>query len=830
MTTIDFDAGVVAEVSAQLDLRLPNSQAVSAVAEELGRDNRAFEVVCDLATGVGKTYVSAGLVEYLARSGVRNIVIVTPGSTIQDKTVNNFTPGHPKSVTGLSFAPTVVTPEDFERGSIAAALADDSAVKLFVFTVQRLLKPSQNVSRKMRTFQETLGDDLYSYLQSADDLVVIADEHHVYNTGAKKFSAAVRKLAPLMLVGLTATPHESDLDKLIFHYPLARAIADEYVKIPVLVGRDGESSSKTTTKEQLSDGVLLLDYKRRAVEQYEASNPDVAHVNPVMFVVASKIKEAEEAAEMLAADDMIGDPNGVLLVTSQSSDEAISALQAVEESDSPVRAIVAVDMLGLGWDVANIYVVVALRALESSALSEQILGRGLRLPYGERTGIRMLDTVEVVSHRKFKELLDNADALLEGVLPKSPAPADASGTSERTKGETSNTAVPANESGFSMQSEIDDRGVLGVTTTNSDGNQVEAAQITNIDALTDGHDSDLENYKSVTRTDGAPEIMFPRLDTKIEPAPFSLTDVPDETVTDIGAAFKDQWQTFLHREALDVETERSGKVRVIRTVEDIKIDYEQMAISVNDLESRLSRALKKLDFVESSKKSEKNAADRIVRAFLAAAGFPEDGDCEWSEAQTAAAVGAFSEMVRSVKRDMARSKKRYNEYVRIVGYPPPKLKDSAEVYHKGTVGKDNPFERYRWYNGWKRCILSAAKFDARTTEWELAKRLDAASKEIQWWVNIERHNDVEIDWGDDQTYTPDFIAIDTEGTHWLIETKSDKEAKDIDVIAKRKAGEVWERKVNDHQETDDKWRYLFITESDLKAAKGWGPLVSVATK
>ena len=61
----------------------------------------------------------------------------------------------------------------------------------------------------------------------------------------------------------------------------------------------------------------------------------------------------------------------------------------------------------------NINVVCALRALESQSLSEQVLGRGLRLPFGQRTGRQMLDTVEVLSHRKFRDLLNDAGTLLE---------------------------------------------------------------------------------------------------------------------------------------------------------------------------------------------------------------------------------------------------------------------------------------------------------------------------------------------------------------------------------------------------------------------------------
>src|SRR5690606_3016870 len=136
-------------------------------------------------------------------------------------------------------------------------------------------------------------------------------------------------------------------------------------------------------------------------------------VNPAMFLVCSTIEEANEVAEILTGPDLLGDPDQVLTVTSESPDAGLGALSRVEGPDAPVRASVSVQMLKEGWGVKNIYVVCALRALESQALSEQVLGRGLRLPFGQRTGRQMLDTVEVLSHRKFRDLLTDAGTLLE---------------------------------------------------------------------------------------------------------------------------------------------------------------------------------------------------------------------------------------------------------------------------------------------------------------------------------------------------------------------------------------------------------------------------------
>lgn len=75
-----------------------------------------------------------------------------------------------------------------------------------------------------------------------------------------------------------------------------------------------------------------------------------------------------------------------------------------------------VAMLKEGWDVRNVYVIASVRAMESLLLTEQVLGRELRLPFGQRTGKPMLDTVEVLSHHSFAALLQQAKVLLEETL------------------------------------------------------------------------------------------------------------------------------------------------------------------------------------------------------------------------------------------------------------------------------------------------------------------------------------------------------------------------------------------------------------------------------
>ncbi len=107
MGMLNLHDDIVADVASRLDLREPNRLAVETLAAEVSQyydvdqSQPPFEAVFDVATGVGKTYILAGAMELLvAAHGVRDFVIVTPGSTILRKTVDNFTPGHPKSLLG----------------------------------------------------------------------------------------------------------------------------------------------------------------------------------------------------------------------------------------------------------------------------------------------------------------------------------------------------------------------------------------------------------------------------------------------------------------------------------------------------------------------------------------------------------------------------------------------------------------------------------------------------------------------------------------------------------------------------------------------------------
>ena len=99
--------------------------------------------------------------------------------------------------------------------------------------------------------------------------------------------------------------------------------------------------------------------------------------------------------------------------TGQESEEAMGRLVALE-SDSRTEIVIHVNKLKEGWDVTNLYTIVPLRASASDILTEQTLGRGLRLPYGIRVArgeleeFAAVDRLTVIAHERFDEVIQRA--------------------------------------------------------------------------------------------------------------------------------------------------------------------------------------------------------------------------------------------------------------------------------------------------------------------------------------------------------------------------------------------------------------------------------------
>jgi type III restriction enzyme len=312
----------------------------------------------------------------------------------------------------------LTTGETYERQIASGGQLFPTTINIF-----NIAKISSEVrggrSPRIRSFREEIGESYFDYLASLPDLVLLMDESHRYRATAGM--RAINELKPVLGLELTATPFVEGtrgpvpFSNVIFDYPLARAMEDGFVKEPAVVTRrDFNPAGKSPDAIQLmklEDGVRLHESVKVDLETYARENGQRI-VKPFVLVIARDITHAAELMSLIQSDAFFQARYADKVIQVDSSvkeEETVEKLLTVEQNDNPVEIVIHVNMLKEGWDVTNLYTIIPLRAANARTLIEQSIGRGLRLPYGKRTGVTAVDRLNIVAHDRFQEIVDEAN-------------------------------------------------------------------------------------------------------------------------------------------------------------------------------------------------------------------------------------------------------------------------------------------------------------------------------------------------------------------------------------------------------------------------------------
>lgn len=835
---MSVDTDLIAEIRSRLQLRRPNADAVLSVVNALanhveGEGTGPFEGIVDSATGVGKTYIMAGLIEYLsAQPTSRNFLVLTPGRTINQKTIENFTRGSRRSLMpSLLSQPKLVTSENFDSAAIRRAIEDTSQTKVYVFTVQSLLlgRADSEQQRKTHEYQEGLGGGFYDVLASLDDLVVLADEHHCYS--GPEFSRVIEQLHPYAVIGLTATPLSRDRGKVVYRYPLAAAIAEKYVKTPVIVGRRDDRSDEVT---KLADALALIRAKADMSRAY-AEEIGAALVNPVLLVSAQDIAEAQRVQKLIESDAFEGGNwiGSTLLVhselTGDEKERTLAALDNVEAAESPVRIIIQVGMLKEGWDVKNVYAILSLRTSVSEVLTEQTLGRGMRLPYGEYTGIELLDTLEVVAHERYEQLLEKRGILAEEFVATYYRPIIVSNADGESIVEFEEHTVDVNATAGELATPP--ASVAGGSTEGPGVAVWSWATTTIVDQTTRENEANSAARSSKGRLiqyspipDREP-ITVPQLKVIPRAATTSLTQIADRT------------QFML----LGISLRDEGRDELKRTLMKGEIDGNVTRIEVHQATSRVGATLFDVP-LETTRQD-------LVRRVLTS---------PWVSARGVEAIAA-QELVDAVIQGMGQEAQQYLSNFfevaarRLLELIRSQLEPSAgstvfddeldmrpldgirETRRPQKADTPDLFEPDYAYNGWTKHLYTHAWFDS-SPEYHAARAIDEDTGVVTW-VRLLR-NDSPITWTHSGTsYNPDLVVLERDAaaddTIWFVETKRDSEISSEEVQAKRTAARTWANTATllmKQQGLSTKCQYLLLAEQDvLDAAGSWPAMKRLGT-
>jgi type III restriction enzyme len=437
------------QINARLSLRNPQKESLRRLADVLdrftpGKDvdlsaalaavKAAYPTVTDferdfpslcfaLATGVGKTRLMGAFIAYLYETGrSKNFFVLAPNLTIYEKLIRDFTPQTPKYVfKGLQvFAqnpPQVVTGDTYQDGRglrrQGQLFAADCIINIFNISKINSEVRGGRLPR-IKRLQEVLGESYFEYLARQEDLVLLMDEAHRYRASAG--ARAINELKPILGLELTATP--LNFRNVLYSYSLGDAMADGFVKEPAVATRADFKADTYRDRPQdlerikLEDGVHYHEFVKLRLDLY-ARRTGRPLVHPFMLVVAENIQHAKDIRAFVESDRFFdGQYKGKVIEVhsgnaSAEQEKAERALLALEQ-DKATEIVVHVNKLNEGWDVTNLYTIVPLRAFAAAILTEQTLGRGLRLPYGERTGDDAVDRLTIIAHDHFDEIIQRA--------------------------------------------------------------------------------------------------------------------------------------------------------------------------------------------------------------------------------------------------------------------------------------------------------------------------------------------------------------------------------------------------------------------------------------
>ncbi|MFZ3173445.1 MAG: DEAD/DEAH box helicase family protein [Thiobacillus sp.] len=822
---------------------------------------REFPSLCfALATGVGKTRLMGAFISYLHLAhGINNFFVLAPNLTIYNKLITDFSDrNHPKYVfKGIAEfaidAPSIITGDNYDqRDPLSGSLF--GSVRINIFNISKINSEVRGgKSPRIKRLSEYIGESYFDYLAGLPDLVMLMDESHRYRASAG--IRAINELKPILGLELTATPYVESargavaFKNVIYDYPLAKAMEDGFVKEPAVVTRKNFNPAGMSPEEierlKLEDGVRLHESVKVELETYarESENPIV---KPFVLVIARDTTHASQLlASIQSADFFEGRyTDKVIQVDSSKTgaeeEEMITRLLKVEATSEPTEIVIHVNMLKEGWDVTNLYTIVPLRAANARVLIEQSIGRGLRLPYGKRTGVTAVDRLNIVAHDKFQEIIDEANKP-DSAIRLQAVVLDTDELAQKTATVVSQSQL-ATKLGFKPVQVTRSTTLAGqdVAPVFTKPEEQKVAQIA-WEVI-----RKLENQPQMLPTIAHlknPEILaaiVKAVEEQHQPSQLELEGVSE----------KPDFASVVAR-TVDLVTQQSIDIPRILVVPkgEVKSGFKPFTLELATLKyPAVSDELwiqhlrtNELEVVSLGRGSieEARLEDYVVGGLVDFDDISYDDHADLLYDLASQTVQHFQtylseddtrKVLRCYQRNIAQfihAQMQGHYWEDVVGYEVKISKGFTELKQSAyTYSVQEPPADYRvapadksnmakyLFGGFARCLYPVQKFDS-DSERKLAVVLERDAE--KWFKPAKGQFQIFYRKGADHLeYQPDFVA-ETADIIYMLEPKMRKEMEDPDVLAKKEAATQWCVYASDHAATYDgkPWRYLLIPHDEI---------------
>ena len=812
--------------------------------------------------------------------GIRNFFVMAPNLTIYNKLISELGDNNNRKYVfrGLDlFAspPNIIDGENYNAFRQGAFGVNDVVIN--VFNISKLnaeSKGKDGAPARIKRLNEVLGESYFAYLKSLPDLCIFMDESHHYH--ADKSFDVINELEPILGVELTATPQiqkgsrKIPFQNVVYEYSLAHALKDEkYVKVPVVFTRQDfrpeEYTPEQLDHEKLNDGLRIHEETKSHLEVY-ARNHDRPIVRPFVLVVARDTDHSKQLMEYIQSAEFFGGyyTDKVMEINSAlrgaEKDENIERLQSLEDPDNKIEIVIHVNMLKEGWDVTNLYTIIPLRASASETLTEQTIGRGLRLPYGERTGVDEVDRLSIVSHDKYEAIVNLANDpnslvrkvyfIEESGLPEKeeqhetvPLPSSYDvATTDFSFTEQLTLTLQEESAKYGEPERADDK-VNEVAKFVADFSSRSVMdlnrQVRTFNAI---HDEETREFVKKTVINETmrqfpemglkKEVLEAAVEKAIETCVQALTDkvIPiPQTVVQPFTEVKQGFTPFkLYTGSLNwhptddtllgTELREGGKT--------FTMDSDRRAMEkVDTVDNEIIRFIIVHDNVDYASCSE------LLYSLV------EDARLHFLTYLTAEETEKVMRDRQKTLADIIYAQMNEHFYHEVVNYRASKMRPFSRI-ESGFGGKFRSEELYdlrasvkpgevktKIFTGFKKACHTLYKFDSGT-ERDFAIVLENDGAVLKWMRPAAKQFDIYYGPGGTSRYEPDFV-VETTDTIFMVETKAAKDIHDDDVIQKARAGTIFCAAVTEwNQENGGKpWQYALISHDAVRLNSSFRHLI-----
>lgn len=369
------------------DIRQPQLEAYTEIYNYFStEDYEDRSAIVVLPTGVGKTGVMGLAPFHICK---KRTLIITPGTTIRDTVIENLNP---------------LNPENFwyKRNVFKTDMFLPNVIEYDNSTPDEVLNSANIVILNIHKLQLRLDSSLLNRVASDFfDFIIIDEAHH---SVATTWVDCINYFKDAKILKLTGTPFRTDneplVGKLIYKYPLSRAMSNNYVKslsniqyvpdsLRLTVDND---TSKLYTIEELYDLRLKdQDWISRSVAFSEECSESIVissinHLNDKklgstvphkIIAIACSIEHAKQIATLYEKHGI----KTAIVHSDLSPEDKEIAFKNID--NHRVEAVIHVAMLGEGYDHPYLSIAAIFRPFRNELPYTQFIGRILRyIPEG----------------------------------------------------------------------------------------------------------------------------------------------------------------------------------------------------------------------------------------------------------------------------------------------------------------------------------------------------------------------------------------------------------------------------------------------------------------